>query len=277
MVKQTLFSNTSLVFKALTKKKSALENFSPYTIKIEQTYCPQKTLEPFISVFTEVEKVPTFAFVASFKALVQCVIQAPIPSSLMGLIHLVCEVETHEQHNWYLPYDIEVSVESYEESEKGISYFLTTRFYQMGKNTITNKNVMLDKSKGYRSKVGDIPSKNELITLSEPIASWATGLKTTWSYAKLSGDFNPIHLSDFLAKKLGLKNVIVHGMYNAHASLKEISKCSEVNTNYVQVEFNKPCFMPNQVFLRKYQDTNSFGVFSGDKKERYLKLTVGTE
>ena len=273
-ITQSQYSSSKLIFKALTKKKVSLDNFSPFAIKIDHTYCSDKTLEPFASVFTNVDKIPTFAFVASFKTLLQCVVQAPIPSSLMGLIHLVCEVKTHAAHNWYLPYDIEVTLEEYEKSEKGISYFLKTDFYQMGKKTITNRNVMLDKARGYKSKAGETPTKNELITLSEPLASWATSLKTTWSYAKLSGDYNPIHLSPFLAKKLGFKNVIVHGMYNVHATLKEIAKCGEIDTSFVKIEFNKPCFMPNQVFLRQYQDTDSYGLFSGDKKDRYLKLTL---
>ena len=52
-------------------------------------------------------------------------------------------------------------------------------------------------------KVGDILP--ELIT--EPITS-----STLSEYAKASGDYNPIHLDAQLAKKVGLPNVIAHGM-----------------------------------------------------------------
>ena len=52
-------------------------------------------------------------------------------------------------------------------------------------------------------KVGDILP--ELIT--EPITS-----STLSEYAKASGDYNPIHLDSKLAKKVGLPNVIAHGM-----------------------------------------------------------------
>ena len=52
-------------------------------------------------------------------------------------------------------------------------------------------------------KVGDIIP--ELIT--EPIT-----FSTLSEYAKASGDYNPIHLDAQLAKKVGLPNVIAHGM-----------------------------------------------------------------
>ena len=52
-------------------------------------------------------------------------------------------------------------------------------------------------------KAGDILP--ELIT--EPITSSILS-----EYAKASGDYNPIHLETKLAKKVGLPNIIAHGM-----------------------------------------------------------------
>ena len=273
-VSQPLFSVSKLMFKLFSRKKVALEHFSPFSIKIEQVYCSESTLEPFKKVFTDAKDIPTFAFIAGFRPALQCLVQAPIPSSLLGLIHLKCDIEIHQEHNWYLPYDIEVTLKDYTESDKGITYLITTDFYQMGIKTISNHNLMLDKSKDYKPKQRECTTKSEINCLTQPLASWPIGLKTTWSYAKISGDYNPIHLNSFLAKKLKLKSAIAHGMFNAHECLKQLNKKTDQKLRYVGIEFNKPCFIPSQVFLRQYNDSNKYGVFSSNKKDRYLKVNV---
>lgn len=273
-IQQPLFSFTRLVYTALTRKKTQLEDFKPFSIVIDDYYCSQRQLETFSKAFGDPCIVTTYAFVTSFKATLQCLAQAPIPSSLLGLIHLNCTVESHKVHNWYLPSKLVVSVVSCDKSEKGIIYQVVTEFYQQGELTITNTNTMLDKDRSYNPVVREAQTKTELNTLLKPIASWAINLKTSWSYARLSGDFNPIHIHSFLAKKLGMKNVIIHGMFNAHQCLKELSKLEILSGTKVSIDFNKPCFIPNQVFVRQYDNTDIYGVFSIDGKDRYLKVTI---
>tara|TARA_B100001559_G_scaffold316134_1_gene319209 strand:+ start:33 stop:434 length:402 start_codon:yes stop_codon:yes gene_type:complete len=48
-------------------------------------------------------------------------------------------------------------------------------------------------------------------------------------YAKASGDFNPIHLDKEFAKKMGLDNVIVHGMLIMAHLGKSIAKSNSVS------------------------------------------------
>ena len=43
------------------------------------------------------------------------------------------------------------------------------------------------------------------------LEEWIPSLKDIYNYAKLSGDYNPIHMNLNTVKKLGHSNVIVHG------------------------------------------------------------------
>lgn len=51
-------------------------------------------------------------------------------------------------------------------------------------------------------------------------ASWRLGSDAGRAYAAVSGDYNPIHVSQLAAKTLGMPAAIVHGMYSAGRMLE---------------------------------------------------------
>jgi len=266
-----------LILRALNSKKSKLEDFKPFSITVKNVYASEKQLTSFTKVFGDPDNIKSYAFLAGFRSTIQCITQAPIPSSLMGLIHLSCGISQHAKHNWFLPYDIQVTVEDCRSTTKGLIYQIVTEFYQQGQLTIKNTNIMLDKKPGYKANQRETTEKSVIGQLTDSFCSYAINLKTSWKYALLSGDLNPIHLHPYLAKKLGLKSVLIHGMFNAHQCLSSIYKKTDEDLGDVFIEFNKPCFMPTQVFVMQYGDTNEYGVFSKDKRSRYIKVEIKKE
>lgn len=274
---QPLSSVPRLILRAINSKKSKLEDFKPFSITVKSVYASEKQLASFTRVFGHPDQIKSYAFLAGFRATIQCITQAPIPSSLMGLIHLSCDISQHAKHNWFLPYDIKVTVNSCKSTDKGLSYQIITEFYQQDELTIKNTNIMLDKKPGYKANQRETTKKSEIVQLTDSFCSYAINLKTAWKYALLSGDLNPIHLHPYLAKKLGLKSVLIHGMFNAHQCLSSIYKKTDSDLGDVSIEFNKPCFIPTQVFVMQYGDLNEYGVFSKDKKSRYIKVEIKKE
>ena len=277
-LQQPLYSAPQLFFAILNKKKVPLEQFEPFSIQIENLYANDKQLFRFTSEFGEPDDIPTFAFITAFKASLQCLSQAKIPSSIMGLIHISSEFQLHNNHNWLMPFNIKLTVNQCHQSDKGLMYTITTDFYQRGLLTITNINQMLDKSRKYssnKSATPDIPSSEEpkLIELE----NWPITQKTAWRYVRISGDVNPIHLHPILAKQFGLPNVLIHGMYNASKTLQEMKKQNISFGQRLLIEFNRPCFIPNSVHLKQYEGKNEFALFSSDGNDRFLKLTTELE
>ena len=43
-------------------------------------------------------------------------------------------------------------------------------------------------------------------------------------YAMLGGDFNPIHIHSSLARLMGFKEMLIHGMYNKARCIAELEK-----------------------------------------------------
>lgn len=71
-----------------------------------------------------------------------------------------------------------------------------------------------------------------------------TSKKHTKAYAKVSGDYNPIHLNGLMARLFGFKAPIVHGMDMAARLLNVASK--EVNTGLIKkcrFDFKRPVFV----------------------------------
>ncbi|WP_454810856.1 MaoC/PaaZ C-terminal domain-containing protein [Paenarthrobacter nitroguajacolicus] len=82
----------------------------------------------------------------------------------------------------------------------------------------------------------------------DPTALWQLGLDTGRSYATVSGDFNPIHLSVLSAKALGLRGSIAHGMYLASRALADVGAVKSDSFTW-DVAFEAPVFLPARVAL----------------------------
>lgn len=81
-----------------------------------------------------------------------------------------------------------------------------------------------------------------------PTALWQLNLDTGRSYATVSGDFNPIHLSVLSAKALGLRGSIAHGMYLASRALADVGAV-KADSFVWDVAFEAPVFLPARVAL----------------------------
>ena len=80
----------------------------------------------------------------------------------------------------------------------------------------------------------------------QPTGQWSLGAGTGREYAAVSGDYNPIHLSDPSARALGMKGAIAHGMYTASRALALTGVPAGVPFSW-SVEFATPVRLPATV------------------------------
>lgn len=277
-LQQPVYSLPKLLYAIASKKRYQESEFAPFSIQLNNLYANDKQLARFTALFAEPDHIPTFAFITAFKANLQCLAQAKIPSKLLGLLHLSSEFQLHNQHNWLSPFNLKVTLSAMENTDKGLCYQMTTDFYQQGRLTITNINLMLDKARGYRGNSKPTQSQQPSKALTN-IANWPITQTTAWRYFLASGDVNPIHLHPFLAKQLGLPTSLIHGMHNASQSIMALNNHG-INTkclSYIKVEFNRPCYIPNNATLKQYPQNGEYGLFSNDGQSRFLKLSVKLE
>ncbi len=77
-------------------------------------------------------------------------------------------------------------------------------------------------------------------------------------YAKVSGDYNPHHLSVFSAKLFGFKRAIAHGMWSLARSVAEIEKRFPDNELVsIDISFKRPLFLPGTIALATKKSNNT--------------------
>ena len=102
-------------------------------------------------------------------------------------------------------------------------------------------------------KNGD-PTAEKISSDSVPLATpdqqfWDLPSNLGRSYAKASGDYNPIHLWPLTAKTMGFKRHIIHGMWTKNRCLGALQPQPMPSFIEVDVQFKLPVFLPCKLQL----------------------------
>ena len=271
-LEQFAWSNSRFILEALTRRRQPIELTEKTTLKVNQVFANHQRNQAFNEEFGCERLLPSYAFVLGYRFLGQLLLQANIPSKLAGLIHLSSQFTYVSEHDFSKDCDVEVTLTGFRQSSKGILYSFKTVLFQRGIKTLENTNMVLDKSPHYKSNKAKSKGNWEQASY-DVIAKLPVTIDTAWRYAKLSGDFNPIHLHKLSAKALGLPNALIHGMYNSHWSLAQLDTSMLKNWQSIKVGFNRPCYLPSNISLVALE-SGEYGLFSTDFSERYLTLTI---
>jgi len=77
-------------------------------------------------------------------------------------------------------------------------------------------------------------------------------------YAKVSGDYNPHHLSAYFARLFGFKRAIAHGMWSLARSVAEMEKHFSNNELFsINALFKRPLLLPGKAALAAKKDKDS--------------------
>lgn len=197
------------------------------------------------------------------------------PLPLMGLVHVANEVEHLRPVRVGQPVQILVSAENLRPHRRGTQVDITVTVLEQGADPQSADEVGADGSaetpvlwrsiSTYLSKgiqLGTEISKasgaeengSTAVTRSEdpksfvpPVktASWRLGSDAGRAYAAVSGDYNPIHVSQLAAKALGMPAAIVHGMYSAGRMLE--GREPEGAGHRWSIRFEAPVTLPGTV------------------------------
>ncbi|MFD2165416.1 MaoC/PaaZ C-terminal domain-containing protein [Thalassotalea euphylliae] len=262
---QTPMTNGEIFRRLLFRKRSAVADFYPHGLRIDGLTESAEKIAAFKLMFSCQRLPMSYLFNVGYRYLGQLLVQGPFPSGLMGLIHLSSDYEQHQQVDWSQPFDLIVRIDKLKNSKKGITYHLVTELLQSNDVCLTNFNKILDKAKGYRSAKTRTIEPPHGQSLSERVLT----ARLARDYAKLSGDYNPIHLHPLFAKGLGLKSSIMHGMYNVHWLLTQLPP--EQHQKSVNARFNQPCYLPNNIELVPLSE-DSYGLYSHERAQRHLHV-----
>jgi acyl dehydratase len=98
-----------------------------------------------------------------------------------------------------------------------------------------------------RCKTGIAAVRQKEILPQGNTQNWTVAADIGRRYAKVSADYNPIHLSDITAKLFGFKQAIAHGMWSKARCLAALEDRLPNSGYSVDVAFHRPLFLPSEV------------------------------
>lgn len=194
------------------------------------------------------------------------------PIRLLGSVHLKNRITQIKAIADNAVMDITAEIGAYRLVEKGVEFDFATDAYVNGEKVWEEVSTYFQTGRFGGKENPSTEKSFELESLNAPedTGSWHVPNNRGKRYAKITGDYNPIHMSPIAAKLFGFKRDIAHG-FGVLAEAIEYS--AAINTAgglekslQVDVVFKGPVFLDSDVTIKqnKEQDASRFDVYCAD-------------
>jgi len=186
----------------------------------------------------------TYPHVLAFRAQLSLLTSNAFVLPVIGLIHTRNRITQLKPIPLQCKIDIRCFLNSPIKMPKGIQNELITEVSIDGETVWHSSSFFL-----YRKNFAEdeLEGKPEPIVLPERAkwrsTDWLANASVGRNYAKLSGDYNPIHLSAWSAKFFGFKQAIAHGMWTKAKCIGSFRAIAQ-EFKTIDVQFKKPLFLP---------------------------------
>ena len=192
---------------------------------------------------------PTYPHVLAFALQMQLLTSKDFPFPLLGLIHLSNRIRVLRPMGGVSHGRVSVQVQNLKAHAKGATFDLVTRLEDQLGLLWEAQSQMLCKGVKLESEVpADTQEETPSLVLDE-VTRWNAPADIGRQYAKVSGDYNPIHLSAASAKLFGFPTAIAHGLWNKARTLAALSDHLPASNVEIVVHFRKPVRLPSEVTL----------------------------
>ena len=250
-------SKAALYLKALLKvatKASAKNLFDPYGYQLDSVTASPQLLYRYRQLchFADSDHLPvTLPHLLSFTLQLKIVTDSRFPTSLIGLVHTKNQITQHRPILNSENLQIRCALTKTRHNDKGVEFDIETGVWASGDLAWRSLSTNLAPHKaGQRT---DNKTRNKLSANidKDNQVQWELPKELGRQYSMIGGDFNPIHIHSSLARLMGFKGMLIHGMYNKARCIAEIEK-KGFRTNLpltYECQFKTPAFLPSEVCL----------------------------
>lgn len=189
----------------------------------------------------------TYPHILAFGLQMQLLTAKSFPFPLLGLIHLSNRIRIHRPLGGVSDLFIGVHAQNLKPHAKGATFDLVTTVEDSlgllweAESRMLCRGVKLE---GAASEESQSPP-----TQVSEVSRWKAPADIGRRYARVSGDYNPIHLSALTAKLFGFPQAIAHGLWNKAHTLAALGEHLPAANIEINVEFKKPVRLPSEVTL----------------------------
>ncbi|MGR5254360.1 MaoC/PaaZ C-terminal domain-containing protein [Vibrio astriarenae] len=234
-------------------KKKELSSLSFPDITVQSARIDHAQLDAYNRYFAFVnDAIPLpFWFVFSQPAQLALFNHPEFPVSAMGLVHTGLVIECHTAEDIGDDYQVNVSVKACHSVAKGKQISLLIVIQNNGNSVVTIESEYLSLA----PKVRDKTSKAKKAVSNDRPFELADTRQVDYNvakarkYAKISGDYNPIHIHALLSRLFGFKQPILHGMYSVASLYAYCYKRNVGSDKQMRVKFKRPLLLPQSAHI----------------------------
>ena len=190
---------------------------------------------------------PTYPHILAFALQMQLLTAKDFPFPLLGLIHLRNRIRVLRPMGGISRAQVSVRVHNLQPHPKGATFdLLTTLDDQLGPLWEAESQMLC---RGVKLDGEAVEQQWEPSQALTEVTHWKAPADIGRQYAKVSGDYNPIHLSAASAKLFGFPTAIAHGLWNKARTLAALADHLPKANFEVTVHFRKPVRLPSEVTL----------------------------
>jgi acyl dehydratase len=182
--------------------------------------------------------------------------QRAFPLRPMGLIHVSNSISQPGRLTAGMTADMQVAARNYRKSDAGFTFDMDTELRQGDQVLWKETCVFLARwPESAQQRAGTRPARPPKAPRdARVLATLDVDLARAWSYARVSGDFNPIHLGDRAARFFGLRGAISHGMWSLARSLAEPPMDTPPAGSRLETQFLTPVQLPARVCVKQWDE-----------------------
>ena len=189
----------------------------------------------------------TYPHILAFGLQMQLITDKRFPFPLLGLIHLSNRIRIHRPLGGVSELIIGVHAQNLKPHPKGATFDLvTTAEDSLGLLWEAESRMLC---RGVKLEGAARDDAQPTPTHVSELARWLAPADIGRRYARVSGDYNPIHLSALTAKLFGFPQAIAHGLWNKAHTLAALGEHLPAANIEIAVEFRKPVRLPSEVRL----------------------------
>lgn len=202
--------------------------------------------------FARLDAVPmTYPQVLATPLFLHLMTRPGFPLPLMGLVHVRNAVEQRRELSLDDSFDLEIRLGGSREVRSGLEIDLEIELSEPGGDVLWRATMTVLR-RGPKTESGKAP-----VPVDSPLAQYlelAAPADIGRRYAKISQDFNPIHLYAGTAKLFGFPRAIAHGLWSAARALALLEGRCPVTPRIFDVQFRQPLLLPGRATLRYVQE-----------------------
>jgi acyl dehydratase len=190
---------------------------------------------------------PAYPHLLAFALQLQLLTDKAFPLPLLGLVHVENRIRVLRPLGGLGPFTVSVQLGQLQPHSKGAMFSLITRLEDQlgllweGDSRMLCRGLKLPGVAEHQPAATPRPLN--------PLATWPAPADTGRRYARVAGDYNPIHLWGATAKLFGFPRAIAHGLWHKARSLAELEAQLPLCGYELAVRFQKPLLLPGSVSL----------------------------